>query len=146
MADNVNVPGVGQSPVATDDVGGVHYQRMKPSFGADGSATDVSEGAQLPVVPILNSNATYEITGVTTAVAPALSAITTPLSGRRKVSIQNVSDTIIYFGFSNAVTTSLYGFLLLPNMSWSEYVGSAISIFAVHGGTGSKNVSICQYI
>jgi hypothetical protein len=49
MADNIQVtPGSGPS-VAADDVGGVLYQRIKPAFGADGSATDVSAANPLPV-------------------------------------------------------------------------------------------------
>jgi hypothetical protein len=49
MADNVPITaGVG-TDVATDEVGGVHYQRVKPSWGADGAAVDVSEAAPLPV-------------------------------------------------------------------------------------------------
>lgn len=48
MADNVNItPGSGAT-VAADDVGGVLYQRVKVSHGADGSATDTSEAAPLP--------------------------------------------------------------------------------------------------
>lgn len=40
MADGIAItPGVGVT-VQTDDVGGVHYQRVKRSVGADGSATD----------------------------------------------------------------------------------------------------------
>lgn len=49
MADNVGyTPGTG-ALVAADDVGGVLYQRIKPAFGPDGSATDVSADAPLPV-------------------------------------------------------------------------------------------------
>lgn len=47
--DNVNVtPGTGAT-VAADDVGGVLYQRMKPAFGDDGSATDASLTNPFPV-------------------------------------------------------------------------------------------------
>jgi len=52
MADNIQVtPGSGPS-VAADDVGGVLFQRIKPTFGADGTATDVSATNPLPVVQI----------------------------------------------------------------------------------------------
>jgi hypothetical protein len=45
MADNVAITaGVGTS-VATDDVGGVHYQRVKLGLGADGAAADALGGA-----------------------------------------------------------------------------------------------------
>lgn len=49
MADNVTItPGVGAS-VAADEVGGQLYQRVKPTFGDDGVATDVSQTNPLPV-------------------------------------------------------------------------------------------------
>jgi hypothetical protein len=48
MADNVAItPGSG-AIAAADDIGGVLYQRVKVSHGADGSATDTSEAAPLP--------------------------------------------------------------------------------------------------
>jgi hypothetical protein len=50
MADNITLnAGTGGASLATDDVGGVQYQRVKQTFGADGSATDVSQGSPLPV-------------------------------------------------------------------------------------------------
>jgi hypothetical protein len=49
VPDNVGyTPGTGAS-VAADDVGGVLYQRIKPTFGDDGAATDVSATNPLPV-------------------------------------------------------------------------------------------------
>lgn len=51
MADNVlyDEPGSGTT-IATDDLGGgVHIQRVKPAFGADGSAADVSKSNPMPV-------------------------------------------------------------------------------------------------
>jgi len=50
MADNVILnPGTGGKTIASDDVGGAQYQRIKPAFGADGAATDVSTADPLPV-------------------------------------------------------------------------------------------------
>ena len=49
MADNVDItPGVGKT-VATDDIAGVQYQRVKVTWGADGAATDASASSPLPV-------------------------------------------------------------------------------------------------
>jgi hypothetical protein len=49
MADNVGyTPGVGAS-VAADEINGNLYQRIKPTFGEDGTATDVSIINPLPV-------------------------------------------------------------------------------------------------
>jgi len=50
MADNVTAnPGAGGPVFATDDIGGVNYPRSKVVFGVDGTATDVSAAAPLPV-------------------------------------------------------------------------------------------------
>jgi len=49
MADNVGyTPGSGAT-VAADEIGGVLYQRVKPVFGDDGAAVDVSATNPLPV-------------------------------------------------------------------------------------------------
>jgi hypothetical protein len=47
MSDNVILPGNGTS-VAADNIDGVLYQRIKPTFGDDGSAIDVSNKNPLP--------------------------------------------------------------------------------------------------
>lgn len=52
MADNINVnPGTGGSAkaVATDEVGSVHFQRVKMTFGTDGVAADVSNANPVPI-------------------------------------------------------------------------------------------------
>lgn len=50
MADNfVTNPGSGGSTFASDDISSVQYPRVKPSWGADGTAVDVSVAAPLPV-------------------------------------------------------------------------------------------------
>lgn len=49
MADNVDItPGAGAT-VATDEVGGFHYQKIKIAFGANDSATNVTSVSGLPV-------------------------------------------------------------------------------------------------
>ena len=40
MADTVAITAGSGTSIATDDVSGVHYQRIKRSVGADGSAVD----------------------------------------------------------------------------------------------------------
>ena len=49
MADNFTTnAGSGGATFASDDIGGVQYPRVKPSWGADGSATDASVAAPMP--------------------------------------------------------------------------------------------------
>jgi hypothetical protein len=50
MADNTTLnPGTGGDVIASDDIGGVKFQRVKPAWGVDGSAVDTSEASPLPV-------------------------------------------------------------------------------------------------
>lgn len=52
MADDIKVvpsAEAGDPSVATDEVGGRHYQWVKPAYGGDGVATPVDETNRLPV-------------------------------------------------------------------------------------------------
>jgi hypothetical protein len=50
MSDNTQLnAGTGGDTIATDDIGGVKYQRVKANFGADGVAIDVSSLNPFPV-------------------------------------------------------------------------------------------------
>ena len=72
MADNVSVTaGIG-TPIATDDIAGVHHQRVKRSVGPDGSATDFLD--------VMSRQDTFTGTGSGTAVS-------TPTQGAEKFSI-----------------------------------------------------------
>lgn len=61
MADNTTLnAGVGGDTIATDDIGGVKFQRIKLIHGADGTnAGDVSAANPLPVVQTSEANATF---------------------------------------------------------------------------------------
>jgi len=51
MADNTTLnPGVGGDVIATDDIAGVKYQRIKIGFGEEGTYLDVSDTDPLPVL------------------------------------------------------------------------------------------------
>lgn len=54
MADNVTIKdGAGANAgVATDDIGGVHYQRVKIALGADGTAVDASATNPIPTAEV----------------------------------------------------------------------------------------------
>lgn len=47
MSDNTTLPGTGDV-IAADDVGGVKYQRVKATWGVDGTGTDVTATTPLP--------------------------------------------------------------------------------------------------
>lgn len=48
MADNVPITAGSGTSIATDEVGGAHYQRMKVCWGAEGAANDTSAAAPFP--------------------------------------------------------------------------------------------------
>lgn len=48
MADNTTLPGTGDV-IASDDIGGVKYQRVKLTHGEDGEALDASVNNPVPV-------------------------------------------------------------------------------------------------
>jgi hypothetical protein len=48
MSDNTTLPGTGDV-IASDDIGGVKYQRVKLTHGGDGEAVDASESNPVPV-------------------------------------------------------------------------------------------------
>lgn len=83
MADNVPITAGSGTSVATDDVAGVHYQRVKLSLGADGAATDIGIGqaamaASVPVVIASNQSA-VPVSGTLTAVT-TVGTITNPVA------------------------------------------------------------------
>lgn len=85
MPDNVGyTPGTGAT-VAADDIGGVLFQRIKPTFGADGTATDVSASDPLPTYRRDNAAAT-SFSAVTAASTVLFSAL--ELSDRQSVVLQ----------------------------------------------------------
>lgn len=64
MADNVvSNPGTGGPTWATDEIGGVHYPRMKIAHGADGAAVDASSANPLPVAVAGVATAAEQATG-----------------------------------------------------------------------------------
>lgn len=71
MPDDVSITAGSGTTVATDEIGGRHFQRVKPAFGADGTAGDVTVDNPLPVrddllvmlsriVKLLESNAVVD--------------------------------------------------------------------------------------
>ena len=54
MADNVDIKDAADATktIATDEIGGVSFQRVKATWGADGTATDVSAAAPMPVAAV----------------------------------------------------------------------------------------------
>ena len=96
MADNVGyIPGSGEI-IATDDIGGVQYQRVKPVWGTDGVAQDVNNTTPLPVT------GAQELMEAIEAMRMAIQALTrtiglaqvNPLTGRMLVDNSGVTQPV----------------------------------------------------
>lgn len=61
MADNVAITAGAGTNIASDDIGGIQYQRVKVTHGQDGSASDVSSVSPLPVTAPAASRTTHSI-------------------------------------------------------------------------------------
>lgn len=75
MADNVDItPGTGKT-VAADDVGGALHQRVKPTWGVDGTGTDVTATTPLPTAIYAGGAAIDLSTGTAGTPAGGVSSI-----------------------------------------------------------------------
>lgn len=111
MANNVNITaGVG-TPIATDEIGGVHYQRVKLAVGGEDSAADVSAQAPMPVgVPVASLVATSSVNATTSA-----TAIAGDSSGaRRGLTFYNDSTNYLYLRCNVAPTLSTFQVRIEP--------------------------------
>lgn len=61
MADNVAITAGAGTNIASDDIGGVQYQRVKVTHGLDGTATDASSTNPLPVTAPPAARTTHSI-------------------------------------------------------------------------------------
>jgi len=114
MADNLNVPGGSAGPAATDEIGGIHFQRIKLVHGADGvNAGDVSTSNRYPVedtsssvvgsgtqataqrVTIATDNA---VIGATNETAASSDTATAGLNGRLQRIAQNITSLLTLTG------------------------------------------------
>jgi len=98
MPDNVGYTEGSGKTIAADDVGGVLFQRIKPTVGGDGVANDVGDGSPMPMAnssyaQFVSGNAS-NTNGNSTACIPAQGAgVKTYLTD---VTITNTSDVDIY--------------------------------------------------
>lgn len=83
MADSYTTnPGSGGTVFASDDISGTHWPRVKPGWGADGTATDVSVAAPMPVQAVLS---TASLSNAGTLVTPVFAAIAASSSGNNTI-------------------------------------------------------------
>jgi len=133
VSDNSTVNGTtigGGDTFAADDIGGVKHQRVKMEYGADGSATDVSDTSPLPTKA--RPSGTGTITRVNAAAASTL--ILASNANRLGASIFNDSDAIAYVACAASASTSLFTLKMLPNTGPYElpfhYTGDVYATWA----------------
>jgi len=118
MSDNtqLNAATTVGDVIASDEIGGVKYQRVKLDFGADGSASDVSPSNPLPVrqqnpdVVTVRANVTGAQTDAAlVSVGPGSRIVVT----RCSISVANnvTADPSCVIGFGSASTPSTSGVL-----------------------------------
>jgi hypothetical protein len=171
MADNVAITAGTGTSVATDDIGGVQYQRVKATWGPDGTAndTDVASGKPMPVqlrTPTgtagsfgagITDSGTVRVVNASDSVIAAVAhdavdsgeptkigaRATTSLSGLTLVS--NADRTDILAGVDGVILTRPHSNLedLLTPVPVGITDGSSTSIMA-SAGAGVKNyVTTC---
>jgi len=91
MADNDTLPATG-SIIASDDIGGVKYQRVKLTWGPDGTANDADVATGKPI-PLQLRTATGTAIGTAEDVASADGDGGIPILVRRAASPANTSGT-----------------------------------------------------
>lgn len=120
MADNIGyTPGSG-AVVAADDVGGVLYQRVKPAFGTDNTAVDVSATNPLPVVDT-------QLADVELLLTRMLNALNAP-QGYDK-SLQRQRGTIVV---ESGTVTTVTTVTTLVNMATIDSLQGRIQVYGAN--------------
>ena len=96
MADNGTVTGTTGLAIASDDIAGVYYQKIKVSHGPADSATDVSTAAPFPIT-LLSTAATYITTAVPLGVkiGDGTTNLSIDVGGASRASLYSTNATAI---------------------------------------------------
>lgn len=107
MADNVPITAGSGTNIATDDIGGAHYQRVKPAWGVDGTAVDVSSANPLPVAPLGEMLETLQTIGFYLAsLTRSIGQAYPDASNRLRVVIDNVTSGLTLSTITSVGTVS----------------------------------------
>jgi hypothetical protein len=142
MADDVTLPGTG-AVVATDDVGGKQYQRIKLDLGGNGLA-DPAVGS-VPVTPGGFTSWNQELVVVGTS---AVALPTTALTSRKTLLIQadSANAAVIYVGESGvtADTAATGGIQLSAGQSIALDVGAGVTVYG-RSTSATQRVRIAEF-
>lgn len=150
MADNVAVTAGSGTTIAADEIGGVFYQRVKPVFGADGSATDASSANPFPVT-VINSNANGSATSANSApvVIASDQAAVKVKNGQAEYETVAASATAQALGATGGTGDYIAGVLVVPATTSPGAVtllDNATSITIFTGGASSVSNLVPFYI
>lgn len=140
MADNVAITAGTGTTMATDDVGGVQYPRVKLAQGADGSATDVSSAAPLQVTLANGTVPSHAVTNAGTFAVQNTAALVAGTNNIGDVDVLTVpSDP---FG-ANADAASATGSISAKLRGISTALGvTALDLGQGTGGSRTLRVAI----
>lgn len=140
MADNLPISSIPGSSIAADDISSVFYQRMKVSWGVDGSAVDASASNPLPVT-VSNSNTNGQATMANSAPVVIASDQTVLTSnGLTEYETVAASQTAQTLGATGATGDTIAGILIIPATTSPGNVlllDNATSITIFVGGASS---------
>jgi len=96
MADNLPVTAGSGYSVGTDDVSGVHYQKIKLDAGGDGVSVPIIAGRQAATasVPVVVANEDKAIFGAVDETAPGTDTASSGLNGRLQRIAQRITSLI----------------------------------------------------
>lgn len=144
MADNISVTAGTGTTVATDDIGGVHYQIVKQAYGALDAATLVSSASPFPVrepavaAPLTQTGATATTTD---------SQVIADNVSRKWIDVTNADVTNgVWISFSGTGTTPAAavgtGAYLPPNGSGTWFYTGRLRAKSV---AGTVQLSIVEW-
>ena len=113
MADNFALPATGITG-ASDEIAGVHYQRIKIVHGPDGAATDTSAAAGLPVTEVGTDVAAL------TSVASSATSVVLLAANPDQVGalIHNDSAETLRIAYAATASDTLFTVPINPGYTW----------------------------
>lgn len=158
MADDIAITAGSGTTVATDDIGGRHFQRTKIVWGTDGTATDASASNPLPTVQTgalpagTNNIGDVDVlstvlpvpasTGTVTSVNDTASSTTllSSSSSRRGFRIFNDSPQTLYVKYGATASATDFTCRVDPGgyLEEDRYYGRVDGIWAADAGGAAR--------
>jgi hypothetical protein len=145
MSDNTTLPTMaGGDVIATDDIGGIKFQRVKNTFGVDGVAVDVSTTNPLPCTTDNQRKSTY-----TATVARLSTGALTANTLKQFLSFEHSAGAtktmrlraLIISGYATSTTAGTVEFQLLRGTAASSG-GTTVTPVACHSADGAAETVV----